>query len=452
VSTSGPAAWSPDGKKLAFADHDGLFIARGDGTAPGKLATSAEGQITEIIWAPDGTSLRFVPMKPGMLPSGFWEVAIGTGRVTKKDYAWTGGGERFGHWSPDGKYFLFSRCRVESCSLWAVREDRIRLPWQTPAPVPLTADLSSVTDAVPSLDGKRIYSISASTPRAEVWRYEPSIQGFAPDVVMTGISAGHVQYSPDRKWVAYVTHPESELWVMRTDGSSKRRLVATPHQAALPQWSPDGRQIAFMGWEKGNGHPSHVFLVVLESGAVRQIPETSYWQGVPVWSSDGNLLIFGENTMQSRIPESCHLHSFDLRTAVVADLPNTRGLWTPRTNPAGPLVAALSPDKKKLVLYNVRTTDRTELYAFPDGAVFGDNPTWSHDGRSIYFDNPWGRDPAIYRLRLTDRYFELVASLKSVNRTHGDVGAWIGLTPDEKVMVLRQLATSEIYSFDWADN
>ncbi len=38
-------------------------------------------------------------------------------------------------------------------------------------------------------------------------------------------------------------------------------------------------------------------------------------------------------------------------------------------------------------------------------------------------------DRAVFRLRIADRQRERVASLKGIQRAHGDVGAWIGLTP-----------------------
>jgi len=39
---------------------------------------------------------------------------------------------------------------------------------------------------------------------------------------------------------------EDRIWVVRADGSGRRPLVETEGQQFDPQWSPDGRHIAFV--------------------------------------------------------------------------------------------------------------------------------------------------------------------------------------------------------------
>ena len=52
------AAWSPDGKMLAYTNLSDLFLARSDGTDSRKLLT-VKGDIRNVSWSPDGTHLRF---------------------------------------------------------------------------------------------------------------------------------------------------------------------------------------------------------------------------------------------------------------------------------------------------------------------------------------------------------------------------------------------------------
>jgi hypothetical protein len=89
----------------------------------------------------------------------------------------------------------------------------------------------------------------------------------------------------------------------------------------------------------------------------------------------------------------------------------------------------------------------TELLSSADGPL-GDNPVWSKDGKFIYMDVPFAREPAVYRIRVADRKVELVASLRGLRRTTASVGLWIGLTPDGSLLTLRELQGSEIYSWD----
>ena len=59
-------------------------------------------------------------------------------------------------------------------------------------------------------------------------------------------------------------------------------------------------------------------------------------------------------------------------------------------------------------------------------------------------------DPAIYRLRLSDRSIERVTSLKGVRRSFSDMGWWTGVTPDGSPMVLRDTSIEEIYALDFS--
>lgn len=53
-------------------------------------------------------------------------------------------------------------------------------------------------------------------------------------------------YSPDGRWVSYVSVPEMTLWVSRADGSERHQVDFLAKEIEVPRWSPDGRRIAFM--------------------------------------------------------------------------------------------------------------------------------------------------------------------------------------------------------------
>ena len=444
------AAWSPDARRLAYAAGRDLYVANADSSGSRKIATLSHDIGTRIRWSPNGQLLRFSLIDELHRTHRLWEISADGSRahVLLPDWSRTAADQEFGgDWVPGKDAYVFVAVHNGSKDVWAIRE-RSLLNWPTRQPVRLTTNLNQTLEVVPSKDGKRLYIAASGPDRAELVRYDRKIGRFVTYPSLPGMSIGHTSFSPDREWVAYIAFPELTLWKMRIDGTGRTQLTFKPQQALLPQWSPDGSQIAFMGSQKAGNEPTRVYLISAEGGPARPAFESPYWQGAPNWTADGKSLIFGENGEFNPIRESCSIHEFDLKRGTISDLPGTQGLWTPRPAPTRPYVAALTRDNRLLVLYDVRTARRTELYGFPDSKI-GDNPVWSHDGRYLYLDSPYSSDPAIYRIEIATRRIERVASLKGVPRINRQMGLWIGLTPDDSPLVLRDLESTEIFALEW---
>jgi Tol biopolymer transport system component len=350
--------------------------------------------------------------------------------------------EREGRWTWDGKYFIFLAIHHDAYGLWALPEKRAFAIWNNPAPFELTPGIGGVLAPALSRDGKRLFASFDAPDRGDLLRYEPKIGEFV-SVQGIGQSAGHAVFSPDRKQIAYISFPKMDLWKMNVGGTGRQQLAS---RAALPQWSPDGRRIAFMGFDEAPDSPTKIRVIPSDGGNPEQ-PIVGEWHGAPSWTADANGLVFGDNGKTNPIPAGCSLHRFDFRTGKTIDLANSTGLWSPRASPAGRFIAAETRDNGKLVLYDMRTSIWTELATFADSAI-GDNPTWSKDGKYIYFDAPFSPDPAIYRIRVPGRRTERVASLKGIERVHAGMGWWIGLTPDNEPMVIRDVHSQEIFAWD----
>ena len=190
-----------------------------------------------------------------------------------------------GNWTADGKYFVFQATRGGITGIWAVREEMRSSPTSNPLPVQLTSGPIPFTAPLPSKDGKQIFAMGAQL-RGELTRFDPKSQRFVR--YLSGLSAEHLSFSRDLQWVTYVTYPESVMWRSRIDGTQRQQLTVPPLQAAHPQWSPNGQQIAFHG--KMPGEKDHLYVIPAEGGSPEAITTSSAAQpgaAVPTWSRMG---------------------------------------------------------------------------------------------------------------------------------------------------------------------
>ena len=290
---------------------------------------------------------------------------------------------------------------------------------------------------VVSRDGKQIFAIGA-IPRGEVVRYDSSSRQFLP--YLSGISAEDLDFSRDGQWVTYVAYPEGTLWRSKVDGSERRQLTFPPMQAFLPRWSPDGTRIAVNATVPGQRW--RVYVVPTEGGAPRRMTNGEGAEADAGWSPDGKSLVFGAVSFRQAQPA---IHLLDWTTLQISTLPGSEGLFSPRWSPDGRYVAAKTADQAKLMLYDFRTEKWTKL---AETTVTVGYPSWSRDGRYIYFDIGSATSPVFVRVRISDGKVEEVASLEDVRRAAGPFGQWAGLAPDGSPLVLRDTGTQEIYALD----
>jgi eukaryotic-like serine/threonine-protein kinase len=427
------ATWSPDGEKILYDSGNVLYVARADGTDPHKLVT-VRGDPYTLKWSPDGKriSLSVDNGKTNTL----WEIRADGTNLHPVLPSW-----EFplaacsGHWTLDGKYLLFDSFREGPDEIWVIRERTGFIRGGKNEPVRLTQGPTNFSRPMPSRDGKRIFALGWKE-EGELVRYDASIRQFLP--YLSGISADGVDFSRDGKWVAYDAVPEGTLWRSRADGSERLQLTFPPTRIALPRWSPDGKQIAFMAHLPAK--PWSIYVISTQGGvAERVIPAEIEEAADPTWSPDGSKLAFG----QSPFSGSFAIYVLDLKTHEVSKVPASDGLFTPRWSPDGRYFAALQGGTAKFLLFDVTTRVWTEL-----AETDVNSPSWSHDGKYLYFNTSAG-EPSFMRVRISDRKLERMASLKGIPPVLGPSESWSGLDPDDHPLVLRGIGSAEIYALDW---
>lgn len=112
-----------------------------------------------------------------------------------------------GRWTSNGKFFLFEQLENGRSNLWFQREKpKMFLP--SSDPVRLTNGPLSFDAPLPSIDGKRIYAVGYQS-RGELIRFDSRSKQFVS--YLNGISATDVVYTPDGKWLIYLSYPAHEL-------------------------------------------------------------------------------------------------------------------------------------------------------------------------------------------------------------------------------------------------
>lgn len=98
--------------------------------------------------------------------------------------------------------------------------------------------------------------------------------------------------------IAYTTiesEDASAIHVMNSDGSDDRRLTELSSFAALPSFSPDGKQITYVAQK-----PLQVFVVGADGSDVRQVTKLGGSKTVPVFSPDGTQIAFTDEVDDRR--------------------------------------------------------------------------------------------------------------------------------------------------------
>ena len=280
---------------------------------------------------------------------------------------------------------------------------------------------------------RRSFDIKTDQPRSMIWLVSRDGTSHRP---LTGSTTRETspRWSPDGTRLAYVAgDPESGAqihvkWLAAGVTTRVTNLTEAPSNLA---WSPDGRTLAFVmrvpvkrepltvklpdapkgaKWADplkaidrvvyradGEGFLpdafEHVFVVPADGGTGRQLTEGPYDHTDPAWSPDGRELLVSANRRPDAdmVPADTEIHAIDVATGAIRALTNRFGPDdSPAVPPDGKLVAYTGYDdryqgyqRKRLYLLSRDNGEIRELAGSLDRDV--QQPTWSRDGKHIYF-------------------------------------------------------------------
>ena len=126
------------------------------------------------------------------------------------------------------------------------------------------------------------------------------VAGSAPtiDQSLSLRTAANPKISPDGKRVAYEVQKtnwddnafETEIWVASVaDPHQPYALTSSKKSSSAPQWSPDGRTIAFASDRDGK---RQIYLIFLAGGEARQLTKSETAIAAFRWSPDGKTIAY----------------------------------------------------------------------------------------------------------------------------------------------------------------
>jgi Tol biopolymer transport system component len=427
------AVFFPDGQRIAYFAGTSLYVAQKDGSNVRKLSDIGGSPSPPSI-SPDGQRIRFV-ISDGAGTASLWEIQADGAQLhqLRRPDVWSSG-----KWTSDGRYFIFECPGAGRLDLCTIPGKQGIFSRSEATPIRLTNGPISYGAPLPSRDGKRIYAIGVQI-RGELVRYDSASREFLP--ALDGISATDVIYSPDGKWLIYLSYPNHDLWRSRADGTDRLQLTYPPMKVFWPHISPDAKQVEFLGFlpKRGGG----TYIVDMTGGDAKFVNESS---DSSAWSLDGKSLLInvqlpGKKTWD---PDSVQLATFDIASGKVSTIPNSQRKGGPFQPTPQMIVAAGEQDK---LYWFDRTTGKWSLLA--DGPI--QTYMISPDAKYLYFVRETPENPQAMRVCFADRKIEVVASLKGVRRV-ADPGiggqSWVGVTPNGSLLLTRDTGTQEVYALN----
>jgi Tol biopolymer transport system component/DNA-binding winged helix-turn-helix (wHTH) protein len=436
------ATWMPDGQHILYALGHNLYVVKEDGTDNQKFA-SVPGRAFWLRWSPGGSQLRFTILDSANRRASLWEMSASGGNLHPLLPGWTvPSNECCGSWTADGTRYVFQSTHGGGSNIWELR-DRSWLPWtwlpSTGAPRPITNGPLDFAAPSTSREGHGVFFVGSNS-RWEVRVFSPASRQFVP-LQSNLASKSLVEYSPDGRWVAWLNASDGSLWKSRADGSERLQLMGPPFHIFRMRWSPGDDRLAVMAQRSGS--PWKLYLVDAAGGGIQQVMDEERDEADPDWPADASSLVFGRvpDVMGGgKMPRA--IYTVDLRTKHVSEVPGSSGLFSPRLSPDGRYIAAIRANQRTLMVFD-RSNARWKLLA--EHGV-GD-PVWSHDSRTIFFQDFAEAGKPIYRVAVNDAHaLERVASVEDVRSADVLDYRLIGLAPNDMPLVTAQTSVVNLYS------
>jgi eukaryotic-like serine/threonine-protein kinase len=305
-----PPTWSPDGNWLAISQKDSktepfaLSLLSVDTGEKRRLTSPPKKFFSDFdpAFSPDGHSLAFSrsidPQSAGLSDLHLLALSDGWKPVGEPRQITFGNlGAQNPAWTTDGRDIVYSVGSMVSRGLWRISVFGHAAGRAEPQRLPSVGDdafeptisrsghrLAYVHSfshgsiwrmAIPGLDGKDLRPLNQPTPL---------ISSTRDDLLP--------QFSPDGKKIAFQSGRSGslEVWVCEADGSNAVQLTSFGGpDVTTPRLSPDGERVAFDSNAAGE---FDIYVVGVNGGKPQRMTTDPANDGNPSWSHDGQWIYF----------------------------------------------------------------------------------------------------------------------------------------------------------------
>ena len=324
-------AWSPDGKQIVYHERlagDPLYVADRNGTNSHKILGPPAGTHQHFpIWSVNGQWIYLARGRPSTHEMDLWRVRVdgeGLEQLTRRKLdvryptpidertvlysARDTDGAGPWLWVLDVETKVSRRASIglEQYASVAASADGRRLVatvqdsraglWSVPildhtateSDAEPFADLPTTRALAPRFGGSAMFYLSSRGSGDGLWRYS---EGKVAEIWRGSETAllEPAAVSPDGEAVVLLLRKNDgwRLHTLRADGTQLEVLTESVDARGSAAWSPDGRWITSGGYEEG---VEGLFKISVDGGAPEQIVDGEALN--PVWSPDGNLIVF----------------------------------------------------------------------------------------------------------------------------------------------------------------
>jgi len=313
----GDPHFSPDGSTIAYTvttvdqkqnrRRTSIWTVAADGTRPPVQLTTAPQSSTSPRWSPDGRSIAFLSARP-------------TGGDPPPD-------------QPRNQVWVLPMSGGEPRRVTSLLNGVQSFAWSPDGTRLLCVSRTGPSDTAKSPSDVRHYRHANYKFNDTGWFDDKRAHIFVVDAASgraTQITSGDdwndadPQWSPDGKKIAFVSDrtgrefDESrnrDVWVIDAAGGPLTKAADRPQPDSSPRWSPDGRTIAFVSANEERAHPK-IWLVPAGGGTPRLAADGL--DLIPTalrWAEGGRALYF-----ESGVKGTSHLFRVDVQSRRVSQI------------------------------------------------------------------------------------------------------------------------------------